>query len=90
MTQITIPIGKMAESSGKIKVKVLPEMVVAVIKHKGPAEEYNNTYAELLKWVEENGYEVAGAPMEIYTKKPKIGGGKAIIYSEIQFPVKKK
>ena len=90
LTQIAIPIGKMVESKGNIKVKALPEMVVAVIKHKGPAEEYNKTYAELLKWVEENDYEVVGAPMEIYTKKPNVKSGKAIIYSKIQFPVKKK
>ena len=28
-------------------------------------------------------------PMEVYTKKPKTKGGKCIIYSDIQFPVRK-
>ena len=90
LTQIAISIGKMAEPKGDIKVKTLPETEVAVIKHNAPAEEYNNTYAELLKWVEENDYEVSDNPIEMYTKKPKVKQGKTIIYSEIQFPVEKK
>jgi effector-binding domain-containing protein len=60
------------------------------MEHNAPAEEYKKSYAELGKWITDNGYVTAGPPLEIYTGKPKLKDGKMIIYSEIQFPVKKK
>lgn len=79
-----------ARSSEEIKVKDMPEMDVAIIKHSAPAEEYTKTYGELSKWIEENGYEWAGPAIEVYGKKPKVKGGKTIVYAEIQVPVRKK
>lgn len=90
VTKVAMPIGKAVPPEGEIKVESLPEMEVAVKVHNAPADQYNASYAELKKWVSENGYELFGAPLEIYTDKPKVKDGKTIIYSEIQFPVKKK
>jgi effector-binding domain-containing protein len=90
LTKVAIPIGKAVPSSGEIKVDTLPEMDVATLDHNAPAEDYSKSYGELQKWISENGYEVLGAPMEVYTRKPKVKDGKTIIYSEIQFPVRKK
>lgn len=90
VTKVAIPIGKAVEPKGEVKVAPLPEMEVAVKVHNAPADEYSKSYTELLKWVTDNGYEVTGAPLEVYTKKPKVKDGKTIIYSEIQFPVRKK
>ena len=73
-----------------IKVKELPAMEVATIKHKGPAEEYQKSYGALREWTEQNSYEWAGPSIEIYSKKPKKVEGKTILYSEIQVPVKRK
>ena len=90
ITEVAIPIHKLVAAKGEVKVRETPEMEVAAMKHDAPAEDYGKSYAELGKWIADNGYVVAGPPLEIYTGKPKLKDGKMIIYSEIQFPVKKK
>lgn len=89
-SEICIPIVGEAESDEDIKIKELPSMEVAVTKHKGTSEEYQNTYRQLNEWITKNGYEWAGPAMEIYTKKPKTVGDQTIIYATVQAPVKKK
>jgi AraC family transcriptional regulator len=89
-SEICIPIFGKADSDEEVKVKELPSMEVAQIKHKGSSEEYKNTYKTLDDWIEQNGYEWAGPSMEIYTKKPKVAGEKIIIYANVQAPIKKK
>jgi effector-binding domain-containing protein len=89
-TEVAIPIIGEAQGSESVKVRRLPDMEVAIIVHSGPAEDYDKTYAELGAWIEQNGYEWASAPMEEYTKKPKIKDGKVIIRSNILAPVRKK
>jgi AraC family transcriptional regulator len=90
VTKVAIPIHRTGEPKGEVKVGQLPEMEVAVKKHDAPAEDYGKSYAELEKWIVDNGYEIIDAPIEVYTGKPKVKVGKTIIYSEIQFPVKKR
>ncbi|UCE73112.1 MAG: GyrI-like domain-containing protein [Methanomassiliicoccales archaeon] len=89
-SEICIPIVGDAEPEGDIKIKDLPSMDVAVIKHKGTSKEYQNTYKTLGDWITQNGYEWAGPSMEIYTKKPKAKGDEVMIYATVQVPVKKK
>jgi DNA gyrase inhibitor GyrI len=89
-SQAAIPIRKSVPASGGVKVRELPEMEVAVIKHAGSGEDFKNTYAELHKWLEQNGYLWSGPCMELYNKAPKVKDGKAIIYCQVQVPVKKK
>lgn len=89
-SEIGIPVRGNPPSGDEVKVKEIPGTEVATLYHKAPAEEYPNSYKTLFDWIAANDYELTGAPMEIYTKKPKVKGGKTIIYSEIQFPVKKK
>jgi effector-binding domain-containing protein len=89
LTKVAIPIGKAVPASGEIKVETMPDMEVASMDHNAPWEEYSKSYAKLHKWITDNGYQITGAPIEVYTGKPKVKDGKTIIYSEIQFPVKK-
>ena len=86
---MAIPIGKAVPSSGGTLVDTLPDMDVAIKVHDAPAGEYRKSYAELQKWITENGYRITGAPIEVYTRKPGVKDGKTIICSQIQFPVKK-
>jgi len=88
--EISIPIHGDVEGKEDIKVKKLPEMKVATISHKGPGSEFKNTYAKLTGWISENGYEMSGPPMEIYSKKPKVKDGVTILYAKVMIPVKKK
>lgn len=89
-SEIGIPIVGDAEPEGDIKIKELPPMEVAVIKHKGSTKEYQDTYRKLNEWITKNGYEWAGPAIEVYTKKPKTVGDETIIYANVQVPVKKK
>jgi DNA gyrase inhibitor GyrI len=89
-SQAAIPIRKSVPASGNIKVRELPEMEVAVIQHAGSGEEFKKTYAELGQWIAQNGYEHSGPCMELYKRAPKMKDGKAIIYCDVQAPVKKK
>jgi AraC family transcriptional regulator len=89
-SEICIPIVGEAESDEEIKVKELPTMEVAQIKHKGSSKEYKNTYQNLNEWITQNGYEWAGPSMEVYSKKPITKGEETIISATIQAPIKKK
>ena len=89
-SEISIPIHGDVDGQGDIKVKKLPAMKVATISHKGPGSEFKNTYAKLTEWIKESGYEIAGPPMEIYSKKPEVKGGETIVYAKVLMPVKKK
>jgi effector-binding domain-containing protein len=81
--------GDAKEASG-IKIRKIPAMDVATLSHKGPGSEFKNTYAKLMAWIAEKGYEVSGPPMEVYSKKPQVVGGVTILYAKIMIPVKKK
>ncbi len=89
-SEIGIPIKGTTAPDKEIKIKELPSMEVAVIKHKGPSSQYKETYGKLGEWIEENGYEWAGPSMEVCTKKPKVVGNETIIYATVQVPIKKK
>jgi effector-binding domain-containing protein len=63
---------------------------MATVSFKGPENEYNKTYTELVKWIDERGYRVSGPPIEIYSKKPEVVDGITILYSKIMMPVEEK
>ena len=87
---IGIPIRGEVSPDEEIKIEDMSSMDVAVIKHKGPASEYGETYKKVHGWIEENDYELAGPCLEVYSKKPKVVNGETIIYSKVQVPIKKK
>ncbi|MBI5000067.1 MAG: GyrI-like domain-containing protein [Euryarchaeota archaeon] len=89
-SEIAITLKGEAVPSKGVKVKILPEMEVAVIKHKAPGTEFPETYRKVMEWVAANGYECSGPCLEIYTKKPTVEGAKTIIYANIQVPIRKK
>jgi AraC family transcriptional regulator len=89
-SEIAIPIFSKAAPEGEVKVRELKEMQVAAISHKGPSAEYARTYQVLSEWVTQHGYEWAGPPIEVYSKKPEVVGDETILYAKIMAPVRKK
>lgn len=89
-SEIAIPIAGKAKSSGDIRIRDLPAMRVAAVSHKGPSSDYPKTYEALNSWVAENGYEVTGPPMEVYSRRPERVGGRTILYAKVMAPVRKK
>ncbi len=89
LTLLAISFKGEGKPEGDVKIKDLPEMMVATYSHKGPASEYQKSYDTLTSWVAEHGYAPSGPPIEIYSKKPEMVGGQMIIYTKIMFPVTK-
>ena len=54
------------EDSKRLKFQLLPEIQAACIYHKGSYDTFSGTYAVLLKYIEDNGYEICGNIRESY------------------------
>ena len=75
------------ESGGRLVAGRLPGIEsAACVLHLGPYEEFPETYAGLGRWLEANGYRMAGPVREVYLRPPGEEGG---AITEIQFPVEK-
>ncbi len=73
-----------------VKTRKMLKMKVATVSHKAPGSEFKNTYANLMEWIGQKGYEISGPPIEIYSKKPEVKAGEMIIYAKVMIPVKRK
>lgn len=65
--------GEVAEAEPdecRIGIKQTPAMTVASAIHTGPYDSVLPTYDALWSWIEYNGYELAGPPMERYLNDP--------------------
>ena len=88
--EVCIPISGKVKGEGEVKGKELEKGAFACITHSGPAEKLPEAYGEILKWVEENGYRIAGSTREVYHKGAgETQGGPQDVIIEIQFPVRK-
>ena len=73
-----------------IKFEKLKPMNAACIYHKGTYDSLPDIYAYLIKWIEENGYEVIESPREHYIDGIWNKEDQNDWLTEIQIPVKKK
>jgi DNA-binding transcriptional MerR regulator len=77
---------------GKVKVHRLPAVeTMACTVHAGPFMTIGEAYDAILKWVDENGYQVTGPGREVYLQESKPAGNQNDpgTVTEIQFPVAK-
>jgi effector-binding domain-containing protein/DNA-binding transcriptional MerR regulator len=83
-----MPIRKKVEADG-IEVHELPAARCATLLHHGPYEELSKSYAKLMKYVKERGYNLTLPTREIYIKGPGMifrGNPKKYV-TEIQLPI---
>ena len=73
--------------AGGVAIKTVQPMLVAVTYHKGAYEEVGNAYGMLFAWLGKNGYQVVGAPREIYWRDPETTPTEELL-SELQIPVR--
>lgn len=74
--------------SGKVKFRTLPEIPeAACIFHKGPYDTFHESYAAVLRFIEENGYEICGNIRESYIDGVWNKERPEEWLSEIQIPV---
>lgn len=81
-----------ASGDGRIKVYELPGVeTTASLVFTGPYSEFNRAYGAITKWIDENGYRIAGPNREIYLRGPEPPGNQndPNCVSEIQFPVER-
>jgi len=88
--EIAITFEGQAKPEGRIRIRELPAMEVAVIRHGGPSAEYPATYRKLTEWIASNGYEWDGPAIEVYTRQPRVVARKTVIHAVVQAPVRKK
>ncbi len=65
-------------------------MTCAKLTHKGGYSALDESYARLVKWIEENGYRTTGAPYELYVKTGYENPNPETWETDIYFPVTKK
>ena len=75
---------------GGLYFRTLPETQAACIYHKGSYGTLSESYAVVLRYIEENGYEIAGAIRESYIDGVWNKEDESQWLSEIQVPVRKK
>lgn len=66
-----------------------PEMSVVSCTYKGPYEGSGEAWLACDKWLKDNSYETAGAPMEVYLAGPADKVPPSEFLTEIRMPVKK-
>jgi DNA-binding transcriptional MerR regulator len=87
VAEAAYPIDRPLPGNDEVNVYELPQAQVAAAVHHGEFENFVQLHTVLLKWIEANGYRVAGAYREFYLEHdPKHMDESA---TEIQYPVEK-
>ena len=84
--EMGVPFLGEASEAGKVKIKNMPAQQVLSTLHKGPYNEVGSVYEILMNKVIEDGYQMTGAPLEIYFNSP-MEVSESELLTEVQFPV---
>ncbi len=89
--EVAEPVQGEVKGSAEVSVSDLPAVAqMACAVHHGPFETISLAYDAILKWVDENGFEVSGPCREVYLHEAKPGvQDDPETVTEIQFPVRK-
>lgn len=74
----------------RLRFRTIPEIRAACIYHKGSYRDFPKTYEVILRYIEENGYEICGNIRESYIDGVWNKDSEDEWLSEIQIPVVKK
>ena len=78
------------KETGELRFKTLPEIRAACVFHKGSYRTFSESYEAVLRYIEENGYEIAGEIRESYIDGIWNKDDESQWLSEIQVPVRRK
>lgn len=85
-----IPADASLPSQGKVKVYELPAIeTMSCVVHHGSYDTLSQAYIELLRWIETNGYRIAGPNRDVYLRGPGSGDDPTTYVTEVQVPVEK-
>jgi DNA-binding transcriptional MerR regulator len=89
--EVCEPLAALIQADAPIESYLLPGVEAAASTiHHGPFVTIGDAYAALIKWIEENGYQICGPSREIYLR-PAHNGSQTDpnTLTEIQFPIRK-
>ena len=75
---------------GDLRFRTMPAIEAACVYHKGSYRSFAESYETVLKYIEENGYEIAGEIRESYIDGVWNKDDESQWLSEIQIPIRKK
>ena len=78
------------KETGGLRFKTLPEIQAACVFHRGSYRTFSESYETVLRYIEENEYEIAGEIRESYIDGIWNKDGESEWLSEIQVPVRRK
>ena len=81
---------KVGKETDRIKFKMMDAITAVCIYHKGAYDNLRDSYNIILKFIEDNGYEVIDNPRECYIDGCWNKDNEDNYLTEIQFPIKKK
>jgi len=87
--EVAVPVADSIPEGDQVKERTLPGGEMACVVHEGSYETIGEAYGELMTWIESNGYQLTGAPREMYIKGPESGDDPSTFVTEIQVPVEK-
>jgi effector-binding domain-containing protein len=89
--EVVVPMGGQIPEGERIRMRRLPEVEeMASVIHNGSYETIGETYGQLMGWIEDSGYQIAGPGREIYLHGPESGDDPSTYVTEIQMPMTKK
>ena len=87
--EVVVPVNVSVPEGERVKGRELPAVTTACVVHEGSYETIGEAYGRVMGWIEDNPYQLAGPPREIYLKGPESGDDPSTYVTEIQVPVEK-
>lgn len=84
--EICIPIIGALDHTDTVYDRELEGGTMATTMHQGPYEQITPAYHTLAGWIEQNGYEIAGPPREIYLNDPQTVPPEELL-TRVEYPV---
>ena len=88
--EICESVAEARRETGELRFKTLPRIQAACVYHKGSYRTFSASYEAVLRYIEENGYEIAGEIRESYIDGIWNKDDESQWLSEIQVPVRKR
>ena len=87
--EVCFPVKEAADAKG-VNIRVLPATRAVTLTHQGPYDRLSDSYARLIRYVEEEGLDVQLPTREIYVKGPGrfLKGDPEGYLTELQFPLR--
>lgn len=82
-----IPLSGPIPGNDRVTMRELEKAEVASTVHRGEYTNISEAYNALMRWIEENGYSIAGKFREVYLKEPEPDSSPEDYLTEIQVPI---